>query len=711
MQKIQVMSFLLITFFGNTVNYEMIFNITCFDQCKDLMLNNTTLKEGVFMGIRKHEVNPYDIISFTIATNTANPFPGFSGSITIENTTYYYDKNTSFFNGSGNVVFRENVNYATVLNQTIQFIVPDFSFKNETKSDCKHLGKDFVFYINNQSCIKKMNSFHCFQEQEQDVELCFKPDKSFSKNPIEVFSNLKVQGDNFVFELSNNKTDINGKNGGLINATQCKIILKIEYNIPQEQDITFASLVSEDKFELFAYDSSGNVLSLTPCKDMSISAIFPYNETGENEEVDKYYKNEINLFDSTDEFFSNICVGSESSAPISTRQKNMYINITSFCDPVCKKVPVENTNTVKCQCPSDDFLFGSQRTYESFQNITSILNFDIIPCWSVLSFFALITNIGFWLIGICFLICFILAFFLPLGFNKLRGEIHQIVRVMFLSIKNKNTSTNTNLSNVLSNNRNPNTNIYNTISLVRNEETEFNSHQQVLFSIIIKYRTIDNYPFQVAFYRDKRTFWEMIKIYFIKKNSIAKIIYPSPYQIKIMNIILFIFKLVINFTVSCLCYNEDLLDKNWSSENIYFLFFTFSRSLISAIITGLIFAIAYFLTYNSSKIQTVIEELDYHHNVDEYILRCISSLKKKITLIFSFAGLLTIFCWYYCSIFCIIYHSFQISVLITFITGFTLSEGIMVGITIIISGLRRTSFIFKNHHLYNLSLLIDKNTL
>ena len=141
------MSFLLITFFGNTVNYEMIFNITCFEQCKDLMLNNTkTLKEGVFLAIRKFQVNPYDIISFTIA-NTANPFPGFSGSITIENTTYYYDKNTSFFNGSGNVVFRENVNYATVLDQTIQFIVPDFSFKNETKSDCKHLGKDFVFYV------------------------------------------------------------------------------------------------------------------------------------------------------------------------------------------------------------------------------------------------------------------------------------------------------------------------------------------------------------------------------------------------------------------------------------------------------------------------------------------------------------------------------------------------------------------------------------
>lgn len=230
-----------------------------------------------------------------------------------------------------------------------------------------------------------------------------------------------IQGDDYTFQIVNtsNVSDIRNELSS-IDLGQCEIILRKEYGLDDNDDIIVAKFDYYikgdnddivDQVEYLVYDSKGNKLDISVCKEknVTISISYPIDIDDDVKEAAKDMLNDgIDVFNSKDEFFNDICstyvTENNTDVILKDRRADFYKNF-SFCEEGCDYESFNyTTSRVKCNCEIKtevNDIKEKTNNYQSFiSNISSMTNISIVKCYKVLThFYNLKSNIGFWMIS------------------------------------------------------------------------------------------------------------------------------------------------------------------------------------------------------------------------------------------------------------------------------------------------------------------------
>ena len=223
-----------------------------------------------------------------------------------------------------------------------------------------------------------------------------------------------------------------------VNFSECEAFLRSYYHISNSTIITFLqielknensqSLINQVEYE--AYDENKTLLNLSLCKDIDIEVVYfvKNNTSTDFNKASDFQKYGIDVFNINDSFFNDICKPSpdnEDDLILEDRVKDIYKNYT-LCEDGCiyKRIDLENM-AIYCECKVKDNI-TMEILPVSFDDIEiSSTNFEVIKCYNlVFSLEGKFKNIGFWILGILYLLHVpILAFYFKRGINPIRQYI------------------------------------------------------------------------------------------------------------------------------------------------------------------------------------------------------------------------------------------------------------------------------------------------
>ena len=223
-----------------------------------------------------------------------------------------------------------------------------------------------------------------------------------------------------------------------VNFSECEAFLRSYYHISNSSIITFLqielknensqSLINQVEYE--AYDENKTLLNLSLCKGIDIEVVYfiKNNTLTDFNKASDFQKYGIDVFNINDSFFNDICKPSpdnEDDLILEDRVKDIYKNYT-LCEDGCiyKRIDLENM-AIYCECKVKDNI-TMEILPVSFDDIEiSSTNFEVIKCYNlVFSLEGKFKNIGFWILGILYLLHVpILAFYFKRGINPIRQYI------------------------------------------------------------------------------------------------------------------------------------------------------------------------------------------------------------------------------------------------------------------------------------------------
>ncbi len=166
---------------------------------------------------------------------------------------------------------------------------------------------------------------------------------------------------------------------------------------------------------------------------------------------------QINIFDSNDIFYTDICFHFDSpngkDATLQDRIKTFFPNVT-LCDGGCKNKGI-NLTTMKaeCECTFQDLLSNDlfqndligdnvlvKEALEEIAEIMSNLNIEVLLCYKdIFNFYYFKKNIGgFIIITIFILYSFCIVYFFNITRDKIRRNIYSLTDKIISYIEKKN---------------------------------------------------------------------------------------------------------------------------------------------------------------------------------------------------------------------------------------------------------------------------------
>ena len=438
----------------------------------------------------------------------------------------------------------------------------------------------------------------------------------------------------------------------IIDFQNCYEKIKNEYNISEELIIAIVDRLDQDNpntsYSIYHPVSGEKLDAATICKNETILVTENHYIDENDPEYDlkmSLIKQNINIFDSENSFFKDICFDFNNSKKrdiaLSDRIKYYYQN-TNLCDGGCKQISFDlNTQTAKCDCQYNDIEKQESNNNELIKEneildavagdvleFINSSNIFIVKCYKYIfryitnSFGAIIS-----LILLCFNIIFTILFFLK-EFPKLKIYIYNLTEkyILFLSNsninfppkrakqnKNKmsaeeyNHNIKTNIDNKMNekslvsinskdkNNTNdliitfksskfkPNNKINDKISEENKSDLEKIKNNKQFFKEYLE-TSLDDLEFDDAIVKDQRKFCEYFCDNFKDKQTLANTFFASdPIKTRSIKIILFIFDIILNFVINALFISEDYISMLYHLEK-QDSFFTFIPRSISRFI-------------------------------------------------------------------------------------------------------------------------------
>ena len=220
---------------------------------------------------------------------------------------------------------------------------------------------------------------------------------------------------------------------------------------------------------------------------------------------------------------------------------------------------------------------------------------------------------------------------------------------------------------------------------------------------LLKPLDVDNYPSRYAFELDKRNcvliFIELLKKQFLyEKDKSSFILYG-------FNLSLHFFLVTLCLLFNVILYSDTDISNNYNDKFIFDLKRTLISSFISVVIVR---GIKYFYNYKK-YFNTFLLEINNNTMLNEFILKIIKEIKRKLIIYFAANIIISCFCLYYIAIFCIIFSKIQFIWLINAsISTFSIVIYDILYCTLV-STLRSISLRCKYKFLYNFVLYIYKD--
>ena len=220
----------------------------------------------------------------------------------------------------------------------------------------------------------------------------------------------------------------------------------------------------------------------------------------------------------------------------------------------------------------------------------------------------------------------------------------------------------------------------------------------------IEKRELNNIPYRQALRIDKRPFYEILFSVLASQIEIINLfLYKNPYSHYTLTISIYLFELLLDLTMNCFLYTDDVVSEKYHNDGDLSMFTSLSLSFISNIVSSIIVFIISKLTNYPEIIEAIINNVKDKRKYIDNIIRLFKYIKIRLGIFyflqFSFILVMT----YYLFIFCTVYHQSQGSIMVNYIIGVCTSLAISVGLTIIISVLRKISLKYHYYHLYNIS--------
>ena len=225
----------------------------------------------------------------------------------------------------------------------------------------------------------------------------------------------------------------------------------------------------------------------------------------------------------------------------------------------------------------------------------------------------------------------------------------------------------------------------------------------------IEKRELNEIPFQQALRIDDRNFFEILLSILMSKIGLLNLFCNrSPYIHLSLTISIYLFELLLDLTLNCFLYTDDVVSEKYHNNGSLSMFTSFSLSIISNIIASIFCAIISNLADYSEIFESIIRNVKNRKKYLENIIRFSKYIRIRLSCFYILELIFIIIMTYYLFIFCTVYHHSQTSILINYIIGALNSLAFSICITIIIAILRIISIKCHCSALYNTSRYIFK---
>ena len=177
---------------------------------------------------------------------------------------------------------------------------------------------------------------------------------------------------------------------------------------------------------------------------------------------------------------------------------------------------------------------------------------------------------------------------------------------------------------------------------------------------------------------------------------------------KIILVCEYILSLLVNFFFNTLLYSDEVISDNYHNNGELDFLVSIVLSLLSNVITAIILYYIKFSNGINERIELILEIKNKKHYIRNLILY--EKFLKLKFLCFFIGEIAIVSCsFYYIVIFCIVYNSSKVNIIINYMMS--LLEGFLtsVVISIVILITRKIGLYYKNKYLYNASIYINNN--
>ena len=479
-----------------------------------------------------------------------------------------------------------------------------------------------------------------------------------------------------------------------------------------------------------------------------------------------FEKQGYDIYNISSNFYNDICAPAyyeNNDIIIKDRKKYIYPNNVTFCKRNCKYKSIKTEEKrIVCECNLNKNKNHKRKKNNFFDtkvdgNFSSYfidkINYKLFKCYKVILIFNNIKeNIAFYFISIAFILILLLNInFFIFGLKKIRALMNKFIpdevkekefifsylkKINQFNLKENNIHINSNNSSISNKNinkmiitkKNSENNIknsftYNLKSIRKKKKQnlnlmnpslqlsfEKNENEKIKVNDNEKKEKIEDYnelPYVKALRLDKRNIFLVFKSILFNKLELINLIF-SDSKFKIICLCEYILSLIFDFFINSLIYSDEIISQKYHNNGKLNFIVSLCLSLISNLITSIIFRFIKFsekADKRNNQILKIKRERAFLLSLNKFLL----AIKIKFFIFLFIEIIIFSFCFYYSTIFYIVYNQSQISVLINYFLS--LIEAIITStiISIIIVIIRQIGINFQNSYFYNTSKYINDN--
>ena len=551
--------------------------------------------------------------------------------------------------------------------------------------------------------------------------------------------NKTIIGDDFIMQVYPSDKPPEDRDAiSSIDTSQCEDILRRHYQIPDTEPLLIVKYdilndtTLTNQVEYVIYNSKGEKLNMTLCEGVNSEISYPINDLIDLSKGEEMYLKGVDIYNGKSDYFNNLCTSYTNEGPnvLSDRRENDF-QVATFCEEGCEYNGMNyQTKKVICSCTTKTQINtvytnnNELRPFNSFKTKMKSSNILIMKCYKTLTQPSnWINNIAFWMFFsyIIFQVIFIFVFnykdknFILSNLNTANKGAPSIKEeIVFKDIYIKDNTINEPKQSELTDDDyfEEEYNEDNKYSISEKELMEKTSFpiNRILFDVYLKEpKAINNYPYWLALQKEYRNcvlmFWDIYK----EKHLLLSPFFGNTLFISMgINFSFFFLYLSLCFAFNGLFYTDSLIIKNYNKTVFTSIPHNLGKSFFSAILTVVIVRIIKAFNLFPQSIETLLLEIGNNEILNKYVIEVLKRTRNKIVIYLTIMFSLTLFFWYYLSIFCIIYSSIQIKWLIGGLISIVFIRVIDIVYCLLISILRIASIRCKSSCVYNIHLLLMK---
>jgi hypothetical protein len=244
----------------------------------------------------------------------------------------------------------------------------------------------------------------------------------------------------------------------------------------------------------------------------------------------------------------------------------------------------------------------------------------------------------------------------------------------------------------------------------KEKKTVDNNYNHLILNnndVEIEQKQLNEIPYTQAIRIDNRSAFKTFGTVLANKIEIINIFYYKDENVHLsLSFSIYIFSLLLDLTLNCFLYTDEVVSEKYHNNGELEFFTSLSLSFMSNIFSGIIVYVIAKLTQFSEFLELIKNEVVDKGHYLMNIIRFKKITKLKMISFFVIQIAFIFLMLYYLTIFCIVYHKSQASILVNYLYGVLESLAISFGISIIISVIRVLALKYQSRSLYNASKYI-----